>query len=92
MQQEGYIPDLSTMRPEQINRPHYNLSSDIGYKSLHLGHNITNADLTGTMITKNSTTMLPAYMNTGSEGSDPVKYYVLEDSSMVQGNAENLIM
>ena len=87
MSQEERIPNLSTMHSEQINKPSFDSSTHVKYKSLHISPNTNKTDLAHDMIQRNNVTLPPAYMNTGSDGNESVKYYVLEDASRRPRNA-----
>ena len=84
--QEEYVPNTSTMHSKPINTPRFDLSTNVNYKSLHIGQDMNKADLTHEMSQNNDATLPPAYMNTGSDGNESLKYYVLEDASRCQPN------
>ena len=74
------------MGPTLINNYNYNSSTNVDYKSLHKGQETNHTDMTQTSFAQEDMTP-PAYMNTGSDGNESVKYYVLEDASRMKRNA-----
>ena len=75
------------MNTMSINKYNYDLSTTAGHRSLDLERDNNSLALAPTKIPQQDATMQPAYMNTGSDGSKSVKYYVLEDASTMKRNS-----